>query len=126
MQFIGIFHDPFTHFVPKIDRTIFALFRAVRPGPDPQYGPKFKKGVGEHNRMARSFQVSPRAPRKPSTISAGPTPAQIQQRAYEIFLERRGAPGNQLEDWLRAERELTAKVEAKPRKSARSPKSKAA
>jgi hypothetical protein len=95
-------------------------------GPDPQYGPKFKEGVCEYNRMARSLQVSPRAARKPSTIGAGPSLAQIQQRAYEIFLERRGAPGDELEDWLRAERELAANVEAKPRKSARSPTSKAA
>ena len=76
--------------------------------------------------MARSLQVSPRAPRKAGTISAAPTLAQIQLRAYEIFLERRGAPGNELEDWLRAERELAANPDAKPRKSARSPKSKAA
>jgi hypothetical protein len=27
-------------------------------------------------------------------------------RAYQIFLERGGAPGNALEDWTRAEREL--------------------
>ena len=31
---------------------------------------------------------------------------QIKRRAYEIYLERGGFPGNQLDDWLRAEREL--------------------
>jgi hypothetical protein len=30
----------------------------------------------------------------------------IELRAYEIYLERNGAPGNPLEDWVRAEREL--------------------
>ncbi len=30
-------------------------------------------------------------------------------RAYEIYLERNGAPGNPLEDWIRAERELLQK-----------------
>ena len=37
----------------------------------------------------------------------------IALRAYEIYLERNGAPGNPLEDWVRAERELLQK----PRKS---------
>ncbi|HKN74731.1 MAG TPA: DUF2934 domain-containing protein [Candidatus Acidoferrum sp.] len=37
----------------------------------------------------------------------------IAMRAYEIYLERNGAPGNPLEDWVRAERELLEK----PRKS---------
>lgn len=31
---------------------------------------------------------------------------QIERRAYEIFLARGGEPGHDLEDWLRAEREL--------------------
>lgn len=30
----------------------------------------------------------------------------IRQRAYQIFLERHGAPGNPQEDWARAEREV--------------------
>jgi len=36
----------------------------------------------------------------------GPTLEQIRRRAYEIFLARRGAPGNPEADWLQAEREL--------------------
>jgi hypothetical protein len=41
--------------------------------------------------------------------SPGPvTEDQIRQRAYEIFLARGGAPGQDLEDWLHAERELQA------------------
>jgi hypothetical protein len=31
---------------------------------------------------------------------------QIRLRAYEIHIERGGLPGNELEDWLQAEREL--------------------
>ena len=30
----------------------------------------------------------------------------IARRAYELFLERGGEPGHDLEDWLQAEREL--------------------
>jgi Protein of unknown function (DUF2934) len=33
----------------------------------------------------------------------------IELRAYEIYLERKGAPGNPLEDWVRAEREVLQK-----------------
>ena len=31
----------------------------------------------------------------------------IRRRAYEVYLERGGEPGQDLEDWLQAERELT-------------------
>jgi hypothetical protein len=30
----------------------------------------------------------------------------IRRRAYEIYLDRGGEPGHDLEDWLQAEREL--------------------
>ena len=32
---------------------------------------------------------------------------EIRRRAFEIYLERGGEPGRDLEDWLQAERELT-------------------
>jgi len=37
---------------------------------------------------------------------------QISQRAYELFLERGGAHGADVDDWLRAERELGGRVES--------------
>ena len=73
--------------------------------------------------MARTLQVAPRATRKPRTTKAAPTLEQIQARAYEIYLERHGAPGNPLEDWVRAERELASDAARKPRKASRSSKS---
>jgi hypothetical protein len=39
-----------------------------------------------------------------------PTPEQIQKRAYEIYETRNGAPGCDLVDWLKAERELKAEA----------------
>ena len=33
---------------------------------------------------------------------------EIRERAYEIYLQRGGQPGYQLQDWLQAERELAA------------------
>jgi Protein of unknown function (DUF2934) len=35
-----------------------------------------------------------------------PSHQEIRRRAYEIYLERNGLPGDELDDWLRAEREL--------------------
>ena len=32
---------------------------------------------------------------------------EIRNRAYEIYLQREGHPGDELQDWLQAERELT-------------------
>jgi hypothetical protein len=64
--------------------------------------------------MPKTMEVSSPAPRKPRTVKSRPTPEQIQLRAYEIYLERRGAPGNELQDWVQAERELLPK----PRKAA--------
>ena len=76
--------------------------------------------------MASKLHVAARATRKPRTTKTAPTLEQIQVRAFEIYLERQGAPGNQIEDWLQAERELLLDGPTKPRKTARSPKSKAA
>ncbi len=38
--------------------------------------------------------------------SLQPTQEEIRQRAHEIYLARGGTPGNELEDWLRAEEQL--------------------
>ncbi len=53
-----------------------------------------------------------------------PGPEDIALRAYQIYLERNGAPGNALDDWTRAERELLATNGKLSRKL--KPKSKAA
>ncbi len=34
---------------------------------------------------------------------------EIRRRAYEIYLERQGNPGDESEDWLAAEREVLAR-----------------
>ena len=36
----------------------------------------------------------------------------ISRRAYELFLERGGAHGADIDDWLRAERELGGRAES--------------
>ena len=45
---------------------------------------------------------------KPRTTLKSPRPEDVALRAYQIYLERAGAPGNPLDDWTRAERELLA------------------
>jgi hypothetical protein len=39
-----------------------------------------------------------------------PSDDEIRTRAYELFLERGGTPGSDLEDWMRAEQELRARM----------------
>ena len=34
----------------------------------------------------------------------------IRARAYEIYLERGGQPGHDVDDWIQAEREIESKV----------------
>jgi len=46
--------------------------------------------------------------------NAGPVDLeeQIRRRAYEIYLERGGAPGDEHQDWLAAEREVRIQAAA--------------
>jgi DUF2934 family protein len=53
--------------------------------------------------------------KKPRAAKIHPTTEEIALRAYQIYLERSGAPGNALDDWTRAERELLEKS-SKPRR----------
>ena len=70
--------------------------------------------------IASPAKTKSRKPRvaKTSSPSAQTTMEQIQLRAYQIYLQRNGAPGNPFEDWTRAERELLAQPpkSTKPRR----------
>lgn len=51
--------------------------------------------------------VSPvQPPAEDTSANHAPSHEQIRRRAYEKYLERDGLPGDALDDWLRAEREL--------------------
>jgi DUF2934 family protein len=71
--------------------------------------------------MAKTRQGSSLTMTKPKTASNHPTTEEIALRAYQIYLERGSAPGNELEDWTRAERELLEKAGERRRKSRRKP-----
>jgi len=71
--------------------------------------------------MATPAEVEPRAARRRRTdvrIDREPPPQPsipieaVQLRAYELFLERGGAHGADVDDWLRAERELGGRAES--------------
>ena len=41
----------------------------------------------------------------------------IAHRAYELYVQRGGEPGNDVEDWVRAEKELVAEPSITPAKA---------
>jgi hypothetical protein len=51
-------------------------------------------------------QAPPAQQTDEASLSHEPTQDQIRLRAYQIYLERGAHPGQELDDWLRAEREL--------------------
>jgi len=57
--------------------------------------------------------------RKPRVAKTLPTQEEIQLRAYQIYLERNGAPGNAFDDWTRAEQELLTKPKKATRRKAK-------
>ena len=61
---------------------------------------------GKRN-VTLEHDASPIQPQAENTsASHAPSHEEIRRRAYEIYLERNGLPGDELDDWLRAEREL--------------------
>jgi Protein of unknown function (DUF2934) len=61
---------------------------------------------GKRN-VSLKLGASPNQPRAEDTsANHAPSHEEIRRRAYEIYLERDGLPGDELADWLRAEREL--------------------
>jgi hypothetical protein len=52
---------------------------------------------------------SPRS--EPQTAEGHPTREEIELRAHQIYVERGGAHGQDVENWLQAERELLGKYE---------------
>lgn len=67
--------------------------------------------------MPKTRESSSPKLRKSRSVKTLPSQEEIALRAYHIFLERGGAPGNALDDWTRAERELLTK-KIKPRRKA--------
>ena len=68
-------------------------------------------------KRARRVSTAAAAPRARSrstpraSSGVGPGDDQVRLRAYELYLQRDGRPGDPLEDWLRAERELIGETQ---------------
>jgi hypothetical protein len=63
-----------------------------------------KKNKGNVDSELRSTPFQPQADE--ASVRHSPTQEEIRRRAYEIYLERGGLSGNEIDDWHRAEREL--------------------
>lgn len=59
--------------------------------------------------MSKKVKSSLPAAKKTRAAKNAPTHEEIALRAYEIYLERGGSPGDALQDWTQAERELLEK-----------------
>jgi hypothetical protein len=76
-------------------------------------------GQGLNEELMERTNGSGRSTKSKSPSAKKLSPQQkIAQRAYEIYLERNGAPGNPLDDWVRAERELLEKSPKSAKKTA--------
>jgi len=63
--------------------------------------------VKSKRNVTLEHDASPIPPHAEDTsANQAPSHEEIRRRAYEIYLERDGLPGNELDDWHRAEREL--------------------
>ena len=58
--------------------------------------------------MSKPIEKSP-ARSEPQTAESHPTREEIELRAHQIYVERGGAYGLDVNDWLQAERELPEK-----------------
>ena len=74
-------------------------------------------GLNEELMARTNGNGSPAKSKSPSIKKLSPQ-EKIALRAYEIYLERNGAPGNPLEDWVRAEREILAAASKTSKKTA--------
>jgi hypothetical protein len=75
--------------------------------------------------MAKTRESSSPVAEKLRPIHAAPTQDEIALRAYHIYLERGEAPGDALNDWIAAERQLI-ELAGKNGKSRKKPATKSA
>ncbi len=69
--------------------------------------PARKAGANTYDAMkTRKPQSNTKQEKAKTTVSVPPTIEEIRRRAHELFLARGGMPGNELQDWVRAEQEL--------------------
>jgi Protein of unknown function (DUF2934) len=57
--------------------------------------------------MPKSKSASPETQKKPRKAAKKPTNEEIALHAYHIYLKRGSTPGDPMQDWIQAERELS-------------------
>ena len=67
--------------------------------------------------MAKTMENPSPASEKLRVANGHPTQEAIALRAYQLYLERGGAPGNELEDWIQAEIQLAVENGKSSRKT---------
>ena len=66
----------------------------------------------EHRNLKSQAISDPQGELVKTSAADSPRLEEIRIRAYEIYIERGGRPGHDLDDWFQAERELEPKVRA--------------
>ena len=64
----------------------------------------------EHQNVESQATSAPQGESVKTSAADSPRLEEIRIRAHEIYIERGGQPGHDLDDWLQAERELEPKV----------------
>jgi len=64
------------------------------------------QGKGKKNETLEPHTGPVQSRAEDTSANHTPSREEIRLRAYEIYLERGGLPGNELDDWLQAEAEL--------------------
>jgi hypothetical protein len=70
-----------------------------------------------HRKLEPLATSAPQGESVKTSAADSPRLEEIRIRAYEIYIERGGQPGYDLDDWLQAERELEPKVRPATRNS---------
>ncbi|MBV8477752.1 MAG: DUF2934 domain-containing protein [Acidobacteria bacterium] len=79
--------------------------------------PRTSRSNSKQNGASGGFPTTPAAPPTPAAaeVKKNVVPInledEIRRRAYELFEQRGGAPGNEQDDWLRAESEVLARYQ---------------
>jgi hypothetical protein len=61
--------------------------------------------------VLQSTEKPPQTENKALKLEVQPKVEEIELRAYQIYIERGGADGHDVDDWLRAKRELSEKYQ---------------
>jgi hypothetical protein len=86
-------------------RTLQKVFAFVKENTEVSEVARKQNTEQKRKRELNSSNDDP-VPEATVAVGSGPTEEEIRRRAYEIYLDRSGAPGDPVADWLQAERSL--------------------